>query len=57
MPELEAVQRYYEGMSALAYERAGGGRAGGSGREVRSDREPGDRWSVGLWPSLPSVRC
>ena len=37
VPELEAVRRYYEGMSARVYERAGGG-----GREVGSDRELGD---------------
>jgi len=48
MPELEAVQRYYRGMSARAYERAGGGRREvgskrvGGGRQVGSDREPGE---------------
>jgi len=48
VPEPEAVRRYYKGMSAWAYERAGGGRevgsdrAGGGGREVGSDRDSGD---------------
>jgi len=42
VPEPEAVRRYYEDVSARAYERAGGGGRAGSGREVGSDREPGD---------------
>ena len=49
VPEPEAVRRYYEGVSARAYERVGGGgrvgsgeRAGGGEREVGSDWEPGD---------------
>jgi len=49
VPEPEAVRRYYEGTSAWAYERAGGGghevrfdQAGGGRCEVGSDRESGD---------------
>ena len=42
VPEPEAVRRYYEGVSARAYERVGGGgHAGGGGRAGGGEREVG----------------